>query len=76
MSAFEALIAERPTPGEFHRVYPEVLLVMPGDGATRECRTDNSRYFVRLAEAGRIAGGVFQQAEDLFPPEGPARCRW
>jgi hypothetical protein len=37
-----------------------VLLVMPGDIATREYRTDNSRYFARLDEAGRITGGVFQ----------------
>lgn len=60
MPAFEAFIAARPTPAQFRRVYPGVLLVMPGDIATREYRTDNSRYFARLDEAGRITGGVLQ----------------
>lgn len=60
MPAFKAFIAARPTPEEFRRVYPGVLLVMPGDIATREYRTDNSRYFARLDEVGRIMGGVFQ----------------
>jgi hypothetical protein len=60
MSAFEAFIAGRPTPRDFRRVYPDVLLVMPGDITTQEYRTDNSRYFAQLDGDGRILGGVFR----------------
>lgn len=60
MASFESFIATRPAPEDFRRVYPDVVLVMPGDVATREYRTNNSRYFVRLDDTGRIIGGQFQ----------------
>ena len=60
IAAFEQFIATRPGPEDFRRVYPDVLLVLPGDIATREYRMNNSRYFAYLDEAGRITGGQFQ----------------
>lgn len=58
--AFEAFIANRPTPAQFRQRYPDVLLVLPGDIATFELRGDNSRYFAELDDARRISGGRFQ----------------
>lgn len=60
MPRFEQFIAERPTPDEFRRVYPDVTLVLPGQMATKEFRMNNSRYFAKLDEDGRISGGKFQ----------------
>lgn len=60
MAAFEQFIATRPSPEDFRKVYPDVLLVLPGDIATREFRMNNSRYFASLDETGRIIGGQFQ----------------
>lgn len=57
---FEQFIAGRPTPDEFRRVYPDVTLVLPGQMATKEFRMNNSRYFARLDDDGRISGGKFQ----------------
>lgn len=58
--AFDAFIATRPGPFEFRRLYPDVVLVLPQDMATREMRNDNSRYFARLDGEGRIVGGDFR----------------
>lgn len=60
LAAFEEFIALAPTPEEFRQVYPDVVLILPGDIATREFRTDNSRYFADLDEQERIIGGSFQ----------------
>lgn len=60
MPRFEQFIAKRPTPDEFRRVYPDVTLVLPGQMATKEFRMNNSRYFARLDDDGRISGGKFQ----------------
>ncbi|AHE97525.1 hypothetical protein [Thioalkalivibrio paradoxus] len=60
MAEFEAFLALAPTPDEFREVYPDVVLILPGDIATREYRTDNSRYFADLDEEERITGGSFQ----------------
>lgn len=60
MPRFEQFIAGRPTPDEFRRVYPDVTLVLPGQMATKEFRMNNSRYFARLDDDGRISGGKFQ----------------
>jgi len=59
MTAFDAFIATHPTPEQFKAAYPDVLLVLPGTIATREMRSDNSRYFPELDANGRITGGKF-----------------
>ncbi|WP_428311620.1 hypothetical protein [Hydrocarboniphaga sp.] len=58
--SFDAFIAGKPTPQDFRKRYPAVLLVLPGDIATRELRMDRSRYFAELDEQQRISGGKFQ----------------
>jgi hypothetical protein len=58
--AFQEFITLAPTPEEFRQVYPDVVLILPGDIATREYRTDNSRFFAELDDDGRIVGGSFQ----------------
>lgn len=60
LRAFDDFIATRPTPEQLRDRYPGLLVVMPGQIATKELRTDNSRYFVDLDEAGRVRGGRFQ----------------
>lgn len=57
---FDAYIAGKPTPEQFRARYPGVTLVLPGDIATREFRSDRSRYFAELDEQQRISGGKFQ----------------
>jgi predicted small lipoprotein YifL len=59
MAAFDAFIATHPTAEQFHAAYPDVLLVLPGAIATRELRTNNSRYFAEVDATGRITGGKF-----------------
>lgn len=59
MTAFDAFIATHPTPEQFRAAYPDVLLVLPGAIATREFRSNNSRYFAELGKDGRITGGKF-----------------
>ncbi|WP_019625555.1 hypothetical protein [Thioalkalivibrio sp. ALJT] len=60
MEPFRAFLETRPTPEAFSRVYPDVTLVLPGDVATREYRTDNSRFFAELDEDGHIHDGDFR----------------
>jgi predicted small lipoprotein YifL len=59
MTAFDAFIATHPTADQFHAAYPDVQLVLPGAIATREFRTNNSRYFAEVDANGRITGGKF-----------------
>lgn len=59
LTEFERFVATRPTPAQFRSRYPDVVLVLPGDIATKEYRTDNSRYFAELDQEGRITGGKF-----------------
>lgn len=59
MPAFDAFIATHPTPEQFKAAYPDVLLVLPGTIATREMRSNNSRYFAELDANGRVTGGKF-----------------
>lgn len=59
LPAFERFIAGHPTPAEFHKAYPDVLLVLPDGIASREMRVNNSRYFAELDGQGRIVGGRF-----------------
>nr|WP_199043547.1 lipoprotein [Dyella sp. ASV24] len=59
MTAFNTFIAAHPTPDQFRTAYPDVLLVLPGTIATRELRTNNSRYFAEVDANGRITGGKF-----------------
>lgn len=59
VTAFDAFIATHPTPDQFKAAYPDVLLVLPGTIATREMRSNNSRYFAELDANGRITGGKF-----------------
>lgn len=58
-SAFANFIASKPTPEQFRSRYPDVVLVLPGQIATKEFRMDNSRYFAELDGDGRITGGRF-----------------
>jgi hypothetical protein len=60
IDAFQAFIAGRPTPDQFRAAYPDVRLILPGQMATKEYRTDRSRYFAELDGEGRIQGGRFQ----------------
>lgn len=60
LDAFREFIELAPTPEQFREVYPEVVLILPGDIATREYRADNSRYFAELDGDGNITGGSFQ----------------
>jgi hypothetical protein len=59
MRAFDAFIATKPTPAQFHAAYPDVMLVTPDMMTTREMRQNNSRYFPKLDADGRIVGGSF-----------------
>jgi predicted small lipoprotein YifL len=59
MTAFNTFIATHPTAAEFRAAYPDVVLVLPGDIATRELRTNNSRYFAEVDATGHITGGKF-----------------
>lgn len=59
MKAFDAFIATRPTAAQFHAAYPDVTLVTPDMMSTREMRQNNSRYFPKLDDQGRIVGGSF-----------------
>jgi hypothetical protein len=59
-TAFDAFVATRPTPEALRQRYPGLLVVLPGDIATRELRMDNSRYFAELDANGRVSGGRFQ----------------
>lgn len=59
LKAFDAFIATRPTPAQFHAAYPDVTLVTPDMMTTREMRQNNSRYFPKLDAEGRIVGGSF-----------------
>ncbi|WP_019583998.1 hypothetical protein [Thioalkalivibrio sp. ALE16] len=60
MNPFLHFLESRPTPEEFKRVYPDVMLVLPGDIVTQEYRTDNSRFFAELDADGRIHDGEFR----------------
>lgn len=60
LDAFAAFIATRPTPEALRARYPGLLVVMPGDIATKELRSDNSRYFAELDPDGRVSSGRFQ----------------
>ena len=60
VAAFDAFIGTRPTPAQFRARYPDVVLVLPGEIATKEMRLDRSRYFADLDADGRIRGGRFQ----------------
>jgi hypothetical protein len=60
MKSFDAFIATKPTPEQFHAAYPDVMLVTPDMMTTREMRQNNSRYFPKLDAEGRIVGGSFQ----------------
>ncbi|HET6552816.1 MAG TPA: lipoprotein [Dyella sp.] len=58
-ATFDTFIATHPTPDQFRVAYPDVQLVLPGTVATREFRSNNSRYFAELDAQGRITGGKF-----------------
>jgi hypothetical protein len=57
--AFDAFIATKPTPEQFHAAYPDVMLVTPDMMTTREMRQNNSRYFPKMDATGHIVGGSF-----------------
>ncbi|HWU69000.1 MAG TPA: hypothetical protein VN046_09000 [Stenotrophobium sp.] len=59
MDAFRQFMSSDPTPAQFREQYPDVQLVLPGDVTTKELRSDNSRYFAQLNQAGRIVSGKF-----------------
>ena len=59
LHAFARFITGKPTPEQFRAAYPHVVLVLPGQIATREFRMTNSRYFAELDGDGRISGGKF-----------------
>jgi hypothetical protein len=59
LASFGQFIATRPTPLQFRSRYPDVVLVLPGEIATKEMRMDNSRYFAELDGEGRIQSGRF-----------------
>jgi hypothetical protein len=59
LKAFDAFIATKPTPEQFHATYPDVMLVTPDMMTTREMRQNNSRYFPKMDADGHIVGGSF-----------------
>lgn len=59
LKAFDAFIATKPSPAQFHAAYPDVMLVTPDMMTTREMRQNNSRYFPKMDADGRIVGGSF-----------------
>lgn len=60
LGAFSEFIATRPTVEALRARYPGLLVILPGQIATKEFRSDNSRYFPVLDEQGRVIGGSFQ----------------
>ena len=60
LAVFEQFIATGPTPEQFRVRYPDVTLVLPGSIASKELRSNRSRYFAVVDGAGRITGGKFQ----------------
>lgn len=60
LASFDAFIATTPTPEAFRARYPDVTLVLPGSIASKELRTNRSRYFAEVNAAGNITGGKFQ----------------
>jgi hypothetical protein len=54
------LSQSKPTLGELKQIYTCLHVVMPGDIATMEYRTDNSRFFANVDEHGRIVDGSFR----------------
>ena len=60
VAAFDRFVATQPTADQFRARYPDVLLVLPGEVATKELRADRSRYFADLDREGRIVGGRFK----------------
>ena len=59
LADFDRYIASKPTVAAFQQRYPKVFVVLPGSIATREFRSDRSRYFAELDGDGRIIGGHF-----------------
>jgi hypothetical protein len=59
LKAFDAFIATKPTPAQFHAAYPDVMLVTPDMMTTREMRQNNSRYFPKMDADGHVVGGSF-----------------
>jgi hypothetical protein len=57
---FNKFIAGKPTPAQFSAEFSCLTLVLPGDMATSEVRTDNSRFFAELDVHGRIVDGSFR----------------
>jgi len=61
VGAFHEFIGEyQPTPEQLKAVYPDLHIVLPGEIATRELRLNNSRFFAKLDEEGRVVDGRFQ----------------
>lgn len=58
--AFQQLLASYPHPDDLRAAFPEVLIVLPDEIATREFRFDQSRFFAMLDERGLVYGGTFQ----------------
>lgn len=59
MPAFNAFIATKPTPEQFRAAYGCIALQLPNSFSTYERRYDNSRYYARLDDQGRIVSGRF-----------------
>ena len=59
MAGFETFIATHPTPEQFKKMYPGVLLMLPGMMSTMEIRYDNTRFFPQMDSSGHIIGGDF-----------------
>lgn len=59
LADFDRYLATRPTVAAFQKRYPTVFVVLPGTIATREFRSDRSRFFAELDAEGRIIGGHF-----------------
>lgn len=60
LASFEQFIATQPAPAQFRARYPDVTLVLPGSIASKELRSNHSRYFAVVDGEGRITGGKFQ----------------
>ncbi|MEM7442375.1 MAG: hypothetical protein AAF414_03475 [Pseudomonadota bacterium] len=57
---FQRVLATFPDPETLRDAFPDVLIVLPDEIATREFRLDQSRFFAELDPAGNVTGGNFQ----------------
>ncbi|HTV85517.1 MAG TPA: hypothetical protein VME63_08925 [Dyella sp.] len=59
LAGFETFVSTHPSPAQFKKMYPGVLLMLPGKISDLDTRYDNTRFFPDLDKNGDIIGGDF-----------------